>query len=1598
MAVSFGSLPHDGVSAAKLQELRAALQAGASKSSNQEVIHIAEALFSRAPADYVENTPVQTMVEVASDVAAFYSAFQAEKSPVRVEVKSVTRSNHTAPVAAIMTAVGDRPFIIDTLNEVLHMHHLSQAAFLHPILEDAQGKAFSLVYIELELGFADTFLTALAQDIQHRFSELITVTDDFSSMMVHAETIARLIESGAGAASFSEFDRREHAQLLRWLADGGFVFLGYREWESDPKKGSPLTHCKSADLGLFRSSNSELQKLLEDTTRDAQYIGAESALVHFSRVLAKSPVHKTAPMELVTVKTPRIDGSKTKYYAFLGFLTSRAIAQEASSVPIIRRKLHNILELEGFSPNTHDYKEVVSIAGSIPKTDLLQYPLERLRKEIHLVFALRRKNQVRISYFLDPLKRFLALNIVLPRDRFSEPVRRNVQTYVESQLGVPLDSAQYQLSVTEYSLVVIRLLLPNPGLSDPKVDFRALESNVSDLTLTWNDQLIRALERVTGRALPEAERDWYRSAFPERYKATTVPAEAAEDLVVLTKLDETNPLEVVFAPTADVRFDPAYQIKLYRLGPRLTLSDTIPFLENIGFEVLSETMTTVSREGAAWAGMYDIRVHPRTNRAIDSEISSAVLVPGLKEVLLNVVENDKLNGLLVQPGLNTREINLLRTLINYLSQIKAISSRATVMEALGENPQLARSLLDYFSAKFDPRRFAGDMSARAVELTAIEVRMGTELKSVHRLIHDRSVRALLNVLQSAVRTNFYQAKAGFRLALKIDSSKVTNIPKPKPLFEIFVTAPDFEGVHLRGGKVARGGLRWSERKEDYRTEVLGLMKTQMVKNSIIVPVGAKGGFFIKQTLGEGKELQAQVRNAYSRFIRSLLELADNRVNDEVVSPADTVVHDESDPYFVVAADKGTATFSDLANSIAANEFGFWLDDAFASGGSNGYDHKKLAITARGAWEAVSRHFREIGIDIENQDFSAVGIGDMAGDVFGNGMLLSNHIKLIGAFNHKHIFIDPTPDAATSFAERRRLFDLPGSQWSDYSPALITPGGGIFNRSAKEIDVSAEAAKALGCAAGVMSGEELIKAILRAPVDLLWNGGIGTYVKAYEEDDIHVGDRANDEVRVNARELRVKVIGEGGNLGLTQLGRIEYSKIGGHCNTDAVDNSGGVAMSDIEVNLKILLSEPVRRGDLTFESRNALLTSLSDECCEKVVSRNRTQSRAISLAVRRSRKNLGYYRSLIAALETEGFVNRESEALPDDETFEKRMALKAGLTRPELAVLIACSKMSLFKVIMESSIPEEPFAQEYLFGYFPAVLSENFKNDIARHPLRREIIATQIANIAVECMGASFFHRTAEESGAQRKDVLAAFLAAYAIAGGEAIVSQLRTLDRVTTTRTFLVSLLQVSSALDGMTRWVLDHRDKKLGLSALVEKYRTPFESLLENTELLLTEAERSRFHETCRQLIAQEVPKELAKKVTAITHANAYLDAIEIADRIGKNPIDVSQLYTELASQLHVLQILEQVRELEPSDPWESLATRTLAGDVRRSLARLARLVIEETGSPSAAGAIQYLAKRQESFSRYRASVAEFNTKPISISALMVISNQLGALTRAPE
>ena len=1560
-------------------------------------VNFATELFRRAPQDFLERTSISTLVAIVYETRKAFQEFLESGNKVNVTFENHPLDSERGPYTAITLLNLDRPFIVDSILELFRKMHISYQVLLHPILRTTGGKRISLIYIEIDRIEDEAVLENLHNELERSLHELALVTDDFRAMLVQAEKGARLVENTSLGNQLPNANRGEVADFLRLLGDGGFIFLGYMELKINQPKGKDCNFSLTADdstrLGLFNSQRSSLLKELLDVKRDGLHLLTKDSLISFSKILAESPVHRRTRMELVTLRVKE-QNEEEKILCFLGTLTSKFHALETSYIPVLRKKVQRLIESEGFLPGSHDYDQVVALVNALPKSELLLHSLDSLRHDVNMILSIQQRKETRVCVHSDRLRRFVLCTVIMPREKYSLTAVMRIQEHLESNIGAKPGSAEHQLVGVDSPLIRVHYFVPNPNHINISIDISELEKFVKNVTKTWDDELVALLKAELGPSSAHKLSSFYRQLWPKQYRATTPAEEALEDIRVLEGLTRSQDLAITLKPLTDE----FYTLKIYKRRAWLTLSSIIPKLENGGFEILEENITPLKISGSLWAAIYNLRVRPKSKAKIDERIVEDVTLPGLEMVFQAEATDDKLNSLLSKPGISIHEIAIVRTLMRYLWQIRVLASQNAARKALIAHPHLTRLLVEFFRTKFDPDTSFDTLDQRKRKLEALRRVYFQHLKRVQSISEDRIFRAFLNTIEATVRTNAYRREKNSAIALKIDCTQITQMPEPRPLYEIFVVGKQFEGVHLRGGRIARGGIRWSDRPEDFRTEILGLMKTQMVKNSIIGPVGAKGGFVLKEAEESQAAQRLAVEKAYRSFISCLLELTDNLVTNSegeisISPPSDCVIYDGDDYYLVVAADKGTATFSDIANEISTKDYGFWLGDAFASGGSNGYDHKKLGITARGAWESVRRHCREIGIDADTDPLTMVGIGDLSGDVFGNGLLRSSHIRLVAAFNHQHVFIDPEPDPAISYQERKRMFELPRSSWTDYSHEAISPGGGVYERTSKEIELSQEARKALGTEKTYVSGEELVRLVLLAPVDVLWNGGIGTYIKASTEDNLSVGDPSNNDVRVNATDVRAKIIGEGGNLGVTQKGRIEFAKLGHHINTDAVDNSGGVALSDMEVNLKIILDSLVARQQLTQENRNTLLSQYAEDCCDRVLRSNRNQNLTISLGIHRTKRHIAYYRGLLRQLESEK-LNRKSEYLPNDAELIRRNRQKIGLGRPELSVTIGYVRMSLFDAVYDSSLIDNQFLGLYLKKYFPKSLVDDYWNEICVHPMRKEIIASQVANTIIEHVGASFIYRLNQELGMHPTRIIAAFIIADTILDASLLRYELEIVDTVASVKGYMKSLLKVGRSLDSMTRWFLAHGDARLDLEATIKHYQEPFQHLLRKSPELLSGSDLVAYSAAKKHFEINGFPLELANIVSSVVYASAYLDIAKISLETEYELEEVAKAFFYLAAKLNVTRTLQQAAQIESTDRWESLAVRTASSQLRDSLGMITKSAIEQTSSTSQEEMDRYLAQRQDLVRNYETTLQDFYNRTLSIPALMVISNQLRALS----
>jgi glutamate dehydrogenase len=1215
------------------------------------------------------------------------------------------------------------------------------------------------------------------------------------------------------------------------------------------------------------------------------------------------------------------------------------------------------------------------------------------------VVNLYERRTVRLLVRRDPYHRFYSCLVYVPRDRYNTEVRQRIEQIALQ--GFAGQSVESHAQISGASHARVHVVVRTDPAQRHKPDLGAIEQRIAEAALTWSDRLREQLIERRGEAAGLALAHRYRHAFPLAYHEDVSPGEVLEDLGDLEALRaQPQALQLNLHRPAGQKPERVH-LKIVRLGEPVPISDVLPMLENFGLRVISERPYQLAwpEGGAAWIQDFELEHRDRLN--VDIARVEANFREGFAAAWHGMIENDGFNRLLLSADLSARQIVVLRAFCRYLLQTGVPFSQAYMERALTANVLIARHLVRLFETRFDPacaknaRRSERDAEAHIRQIRSA-------LDGVASIDDDRILRAYLTLIQATLRTNFFQPGSDGQpksyVCFKFDPARIPDLPLPKPKFEIFVYSPRVEGVHLRMGEVARGGIRWSDRREDFRTEVLGLMKAQNVKNTVIVPVGAKGGFVPKRLPAGGsrEEVQAEVVSCYQNFIRGLLDLTDNIVGGRIVPPAQVVRRDADDPYLVVAADKGTATFSDIANAISA-DYRFWLGDAFASGGSAGYDHKKMGITARGAWECVKRHFREMGIDIQKQDFSVSGVGDMSGDVFGNGMLLSRHIRLQAAFDHRHIFLDPEPHTAVSFAERARLFALPRSSWDDYDRKKISRGGGVFARSAKSITLSAEARTLLGLDGSAHAPNDIIRAILRMPVELLWNGGIGTYVKASDERNAEVGDRTNDALRINGRELKAKVVGEGGNLGLTQRGRIEYALHGGRLNTDFIDNSAGVNTSDVEVNIKILLNPQVADGRLTRGERNRLLVRMTNEVAALVLRNNYLQGQAISVLELQGVARLAEFQHLIRALERSGELNRTLEFLPSDDELAERRKSGVGLTRPELAILLAYSKIWLNNHLLASDVPEDPYLSTELERYFPAPIQQRFPRAISRHRLRREIIATATTNSLVNRMGPTFVPRAQEDTGAEPAQIARAYTAAREIFAMREVWEQIEALDNKVPAKLQYEAAFQTSRLLRHATYWLLTARSRTLQVDAAVREFRAGVQQLEAHIAQAMSGAELLRFEEGRARAVAAGLPPALAARVASLEALNAALDIVEIAAAHKVSVAETARVYFEVGARIGFDWLRARIEKLAVDGPWQAIARTGLRDAALRVHRRLTErvLAVRERGDASArvsawvSAAGKDLAHWQRTLADMRAAGAsDFATLTVGVESVRKLAN----------
>jgi glutamate dehydrogenase len=1585
-----------------------------------------EDLLGRAPAD---------LLGAALSLRDLALVRPQGRAKVRVFTPSAAKEGWTSPGTVVEVVTDDMPFLVDSIAAELTRAGRGITLVVHPtwrVARDVAGRLKTVsdaspdpsadpsadrstgpsaqraahhgsldeswIHVEIDREGGEAEQARLTENLLRVLRDVREAVEDWQKMLEAAGRIADELAATPPRGVPAD-EVAEARELLHWLADGHFTFLGYREdrlsGDGDRKAFDAVL---GTGLGLLRADQA-VPAGFGVTPPEARPTVPAPKLLMVTKADTRSTVHRPAYLDYIGIKSFDEQGNIVGERGFLGLFSRAAYAESIRQIPVLRRKASDVLRQSGLAPMGHSGKDLMEILETYPRDELFQVSVDDLVPVVWSVLHLQERRRLRLFVRRDDYGRFVSCLVYLPRDRYTTTIRLRMERILRTAFrGSSVDyTARISESVLARLHFVVRTDLAH-GI--PDVDPTEIEAQLVEAARSWVDDMGEALRAELGAESAARLLTAYPDAFPEAYKEDFPARAAVADLVRTVGLDDRTGLalslyEPFGAGLGERRF------KIYRAGP-LSLSGVLPVLENLGVEVLDERPYEIERADGKLTYLYDfgLRHDPDLARADDDLMRR--FQDAFAASWSGAAESDGFNALVLRGGLDWRQVMLLRAYARYLRQAGFTFSQGYVERCLVGNVGVVELLVRLFEARFDPDR-AGRATVAGPDVAELTAEIETAIDKVQSLDADRILRSFRAVIGATTRTNYFQRQpdGGTKdhLSLKLDPRLLPGLPKPTPWSEIWVYSPRMEGAHLRFGAVARGGLRWSDRPEDFRTEVLGLVKAQAVKNAVIVPVGAKGGFVAKHLPDpavDAKGWSAEGITCYQTLIRGMLDLTDNIVKGRVEPPPNVVRHDGDDPYLVVAADKGTATFSDIANALAA-DYGYWLGDAFASGGSAGYDHKAMGITARGVWESVTRHFRELGLDTRRDDFSVVGVGDMSGDVFGNGMLLSEHIRLVAAFDHRHVFLDPDPDPRASYDERRRLFDLPHSSWADYDSTKISAGGGVYPRSAKSIPLSPHVREILRLPAfeSVVTPARLMTAILTAPVDLFWNGGIGTYVKASWERHADVGDKANDAIRVDGADLRCRVIGEGGNLGLTQLGRIETARAGIHVNTDAIDNSAGVDCSDHEVNIKILLDGAVLDGDLTGEQRGALLADMTDEIARLVLKDNYDQNLVLGVAREQAHVTLNTQQRFIRDLEQRGGLDRSREFLPSDAEIERRRADGAGLTSPEYAVLLAYSKISLTRRLLDSGLPDSPWFGHALRGYFPAELATRFEHRLDGHPLRREIVATSVANDLVNHAGTSCVFRAREETGASESQIVAAYTVAREVFGLDRYWRRICALDNVVPTNVQAQLWIMGRQLVDQGIRWLLQNRRLPIDVAAELESFGTDVERLVGLVPDLLHGAESQRLRARAKDLEQDGVPSDLALQAAGFLNSFSLLDVSETARRTGQSTHDVAQLHFSLSGLFDVDRMLGWIAALPTGDRWQSLARSALRFDLYAALAALTTDVLATTPSAPVASRIgAWESANGESLARARGTFEEIvNGETFDLATLSVALRTLRTL-----
>lgn len=1548
-------------------QLQVALAQHVSEQVLPQVTLFADQFFGIIALDELTQRRLSDLVGCTLSSWRLLERFDPAKPQVRAFNPDYEKHGWQSTHTAVEVLHPDIPFLVDSVrmelnrrgynihtlqNSVLSVRRDKKGALQEVLPKGTQGKDVqqeSLMFLEIDRVAAPAALKALEKALEEVLGEVRVAVADFKPMTAKARELLAWLDKAKLKVDPAEL--AEVKVFMNWLVDNNFTFLGYEEFTvvDQGEAGGHLVYDEQSLLGVSRLRRAGLSKADLHVEQEAVDYLRGPVLLSFAKAAEPSRVHRPAYPDFVSIRELDAKGRVVKECRFMGLYTSAVYADSVTRIPYIRGKVAEIQRRSGFDPRAHLGKELGQVLEVLPRDDLFQTPVDDLFATAMAIVQMQERNKIRLFLRRDPYGRFAYALAYVPRDVYSTETRVKIQQILMERLQAT--DCEFWTFFSESVLARVQFILRLDPKNKAVVDPVRLEKEVIQACRSWKDDYASLINETFGEAKGTRVLADFPKGFPAGYRERFAAHSAVVDMQHLYSLSEQRQLVMSFYQPL-TQGEQLLHCKLYHADTPLPLSDVLPILENLGLRVLGEFPYRLTRQDGREFWIHDFAFTAAAGVEVDIQELNDTLQDAFVHIVGGDAENDAFNRLVLTASMPWRDVALLRAYARYLKQIRLGFDLSYIASTLLNHTNIAKELVRLFKTRF---YLARKLSAEDLEdkQQKLEQAILGELDNVAVLNEDRILRRYLDLIKATLRTNFYQPDANGQnkgyFSFKLSPRLIPDIPRPVPKFEIFVYCPRVEGVHLRFGDVARGGLRWSDREEDFRTEVLGLVKAQQVKNAVIVPMGAKGGFIPRRLPvgGSRDDIQAEAIACYRIFISGLLDITDNLKDGQVVPPANVVRHDADDPYLVVAADKGTATFSDIANGIA-QEYGFWLGDAFASGGSAGYDHKGMGITAKGGWVSVQRHFREHGIDVQKDNFTVIGIGDMAGDVFGNGMLLSDKLQLVAAFNHMHIFIDPNPDAASSFVERKRMFDLPRSSWADYDTKLISEGGGIFLRSAKSIAISPQMKTRFDIQADKLTPTELLNALLKAPVDLIWNGGIGTYVKSSKESHADVGDKANDALRVDGRELRAKVVGEGGNLGMTQLGRVEFGLNGGASNTDFIDNAGGVDCSDHEVNIKILLGEIVGAGDMTGKQRNTLLAKMTDAVSNLVLGNNYKQTQALSLAQRRARERIGEYKRLIAALEAAGKLDRALEFLPSDEELNERLANGQGLTRPELSVLISYSKIDLKESLLKSLVPDDDYLAREMETAFPPLLAEKYGEAMRRHRLKREIISTQIANDLVNHMGITFVQRLKESTGMSAANVAGAYVVVRDVFRLAHWWKQIEALDYKVPAELQLTLMDELMRLGRRATRWFLRSRREDQNAARDVGHFGPRVAELAGRLDELLEGPAREQWLARYQAYVEAGAPEELARVVAGTSHLYTLLPIIEAADVTGKDAAEVAAAYFAIGGALDLSWYLQQITGLPVENNWQALAREAFRDDLDGQQRAITISVLQMADAPA--------------------------------------------------